>query len=426
MIRPKRLAVLLLTSLVLPQIIWAAGQEKQQQDRQLIYSDPGWGIKFEYPDDWHVQTSTYATLVRFTVSNVTKHSAISDESLSNESFFTLDIRLGMNTGRLSIKDWFDRSIIKPGNYDNPPKNVSQVELNGYPAIRFDKDGLVTTRSFFVARGIDLIEVSFEMHTPKFLPIYERVLASVRIDPDANAATRHRVVNPPQMHPVPDAKNAIPTQVTEYQTALRELRRGTGAESLETVYRLGIAAQLALANSDQLDGQTLDSISKIMEGFSVGRDDMGTHISRDLDFFGALAQRRGRPSDKLYFGLLKETYPDSIGSAKYTVLLTDGGDQCTLFGSKALTGLYGKWRGLQMNYPGSYKNEIAQELSNIERELTARAEACDGKDTVIDELSYFVAQFPNLSITDRVKQRLQAVRSGSSDMKFGCRDLAKCK
>jgi hypothetical protein len=57
------------------------------------------------------------------------------------------------------------------------------------------------------------------------------------------------------------------------------------------------------------------------------------------------------------------------------------------------------------------------LSDIEDQLLNSHAACDGPNSVVDELKLFISSYPNSDLTPKIKKRLQNLQHSQFDMSF---------
>jgi hypothetical protein len=85
---------------------------------------------------------------------------------------------------------------------------------------------------------------------------------------------------------------------------------------------------------------------------------------------------------------------------------------------SLVNTYAWWDGFRNKYPTRYQKEVRNIIHDIEFELDGTC-ACEDNKSVILELEAFVRAFPNAMITPRLRERLDQIRQGKSDMREHC-------
>ncbi len=138
---------------------------------------------------------------------------------------------------------------------------------------------------------------------------------------------------------------------------------------------------------------------------------------DVDYFMTLAAARGDGADRAYCAALKATYPKSVWPV-YVDQQTDFSG-CIRFGSMSLVDTYRVWSDFQRKFPGRYATGARKEIDAAIEDLTESTCACGAKAAVEQELQRFLRDFPTSSIRVKIDQRLEALRTGPSDIRLNC-------
>ena len=116
------------------------------------------------------------------------------------------------------------------------------------------------------------------------------------------------------------------------------------------------------------------------------------------------------------GLSLKTVPDA--NREYIQQQTDYSG-CIRFGTMSLVDCYARWVAYDKKYPNRYASEVKNFLRDIEDVLATGTCACEGKEAVLRELEAFVRAFPSARITMLVRERMNQIREGKSDIRFHC-------
>ncbi len=212
-------------------------------------------------------------------------------------------------------------------------------------------------------------------------------------------------------------SAVPEAVLHYDQSIEAVARSSGVASVEPSFEEAIAAAEALESGqlDQFDDATYRKVQELMVGFWVTRVEV-VRAAPNPDFFLKLAREKGTSVDQAFFEALKRTYPKDAWPA-YKKALTDYGG-CTVFDDETLTELYDLWLAFWSSHPERYRRSVRRELTRIEEALLSTC-ACGGEAGLRKTLSGFLAAHPKSRIAPSVMTRLDAVRNGTSEMRFHC-------
>jgi hypothetical protein len=169
----------------------------------------------------------------------------------------------------------------------------------------------------------------------------------------------------------------------------------------------------------LESLTEDEFQRVkreLPGAIVTRDKV-VFIGPDPDYFVTLAGTRGSPADRAFFAAYKATYPDAV----WPVYLQPGTGPlgCTRFGSGSLVSTYRTWDGFQTTYPGRYAIPTRREVDRVQSALAQSTCACGDAASVAREMEAFVKAFEASPIRARLLERIEALRTGRSDIRTSC-------
>ena len=222
----------------------------------------------------------------------------------------------------------------------------------------------------------------------------------------------------------DALSTVPPGVERYARDMDAVMKNSGPISLEPVFEVGMAAAkvlmaaarvLELNQLERFDEPTYQMVQGMMVGFLLHRVEVVVAAPR-ADFFLNLAREKGTSVDRAFFEAYKKTYPDGFWPA-YVQQLTDYSG-CTIFDGKTPTEIWGAWTAFQKSYPDRYREAARTELAKVEERLVGNC-ACGGADGVRKELENFLKAYPNSPIAAKVASHLQAVKNGTSGIRFNC-------
>ena len=166
----------------------------------------------------------------------------------------------------------------------------------------------------------------------------------------------------------------------------------------------------------LSDEEFARLERDVPGAVIGREEV-VFVRPDPDYFVKLAAVRGGEADRAFFAALQATYPDGVWPS-YVAQQTDYSG-CTRFGSMSLVETYRAWSDFQRRYPTRYGEGAGREMNAVLEALTHSTCACGDMTAVDQELDSFVRTFPDSPAQPLVKQRLDAVRAGRSDVRASC-------
>ena len=209
-------------------------------------------------------------------------------------------------------------------------------------------------------------------------------------------------------------------MTSYASAMDDLLKSRGKQPIEPVFETGMQAspQLQAVLPDLSESQ-YQQVQHQMLGFMVVRHE--TIIVRpSVDYFRSLARKQGTKADRAFFEIYQRTEPD--GNGPFAAYIQQQGDEagCTRFDGKLMVDLYRGWITFRTMYPDDYASEAQGEIDSLESELLSGICSCEDADKTAAGLQAFVAAFPDLPITPKIKNRAAQIRSGKSSFRFNCR------
>ncbi len=213
---------------------------------------------------------------------------------------------------------------------------------------------------------------------------------------------------------------LPPSVDEYASALSAITSSRGRQSLEELFEIAIkSAPHVQAILDTLSPGELAALRKKMPGMQITRAEPAT-VRPSAAFFAKLARRKGDKADRAFFAIYERSEPDSSPGAPAYIALSDGRPGCTRFDGPLLVALYRGWLSFRTEYPDAYATEAQGEIDSLDAELAAGTCACASRNQVAAGFEEFIKAFPDLPLTQKVRARLDRIKAGTSQMRFGCR------
>lgn len=218
------------------------------------------------------------------------------------------------------------------------------------------------------------------------------------------------------------------QLTDaYVALLTQWQQAKDKENLEPILNKGQEASVAILKvAEDLSEEAFKALGKKIPGYLMIRSDILV-VGPDPNFFVTLATQKGKPVDVAFFKLVSETLN---GYWPSTMEQLDNLSGCTRFGTGQLTALYGGWTKFKQQYPHAYQKALQDPnlllIHDIEDQLLNSTSACEGPESVVQELEKFVMVYPRSPLTPALKKRLEALRQNKADMIFnqGVRHLLK--
>jgi hypothetical protein len=218
----------------------------------------------------------------------------------------------------------------------------------------------------------------------------------------------------------NAQVEVPASVDAYASAMAELLKERGKRPIEPVFEGGMQAAPELqAVLPDLSESQYQQVQRQMQGFIVVR--LGLVVVRpSVDYFKNLARKQGSKADRAFFDIYQRTEPDNNGSFAAYIQPQNGETGCTRFDDgKLMIDLYRGWMTFRTAYPDDYAPEAQGEIDSLESELLSGICACENAQKTAAGLQAFVAAFPGVPITPRIKRRIAQIHSGKSSFRFNC-------
>ena len=220
-------------------------------------------------------------------------------------------------------------------------------------------------------------------------------------------------------PVLNAAVDVPPEVAAYAAALDELLKSSGKESIEPIFEAGMQASPSVqAVLPDLSQAQFQQVQHQMQGFVVARDE-AILVRPRVEYFKALARKVGTKADRAFFEVYGRTEPDANGTFPAYIRQQTDEAGCTRFDGKLLTELYRGWLTFRTEYPDDYAPEAQGEIDSIETELRSGICSCENAKKTAAGLQTFVAAFPDLPMTAKIKDRIARIRNGKSGFRFNC-------
>lgn len=215
---------------------------------------------------------------------------------------------------------------------------------------------------------------------------------------------------------------LPDSVAEYATAMAQLQAAKGRQSIQPVFEAGMQTTSHLqAVLPTISEDDYKKAQREMVGFVVVRQLHHNPLVRpSVEYFKALAKKKGTKADRDFFAIYALTEPDGNGPFSAYIKGRDEESGCTIFAGKKITDLYRGWLTFRTTYPDAYAPEAQGETDSIETELLSGICSCDNADQTAAGLQTFVDAFPNLPITPKIASRIGGIRTGKSSFRFNCR------
>ena len=132
----------------------------------------------KYPPGWTVLPQGHSVFLN-NVSDPTE--PVQDEAeFQSVALFSLTRLVDANSAELPLAEWFDRYF---AGFSTPPISRDETDLGGQPAIRLVGSEFGGDRvHFYLRQGRDIVEMSYRLSVPQFVPLYEQIAESVRLAP----------------------------------------------------------------------------------------------------------------------------------------------------------------------------------------------------------------------------------------------------
>ena len=198
----------------------------------------------------------------------------------------------------------------------------------------------------------------------------------------------------------DIPAPVTSAVVRYESALQELEAKRKGASVQRVYEAALAAADAIGKIRELSEEDAKALGRSLPALRVAP---AAAPFVDAQFFQELAERHGTAADKDFF----------------TALARSPRADCTRFGDGDLLAAYKGWFTVSRKHNPAYRSHVIEEIQRLEHEITTSTCMCEDAETVKRSMSAIARDFPMGKITPRVRQRIQEIDRGTSDMRFEC-------
>lgn len=217
---------------------------------------------------------------------------------------------------------------------------------------------------------------------------------------------------------------LPPEAVQYLKALEAFNKTEGRRSMEPLYESAYVAAHALTigfgdkdwdyiERNVSDEITLAEVQKQVPGIEIDWWSESHSANPDMEYFLALAEKKGLEADTAFFSILKEQFDGNW--ANYIKATWDLGG-CTKYGSLILTSNYTRWADFRNQYPQSYIERSSEIMRNIEFEFTRGINSCGDKDDVLREFRAFVKTIDDPDLEIALLKRMGEIENGTSDMR----------
>lgn len=205
---------------------------------------------------------------------------------------------------------------------------------------------------------------------------------------------------------------------EYVTLLGQWQQSSKKQGLEPVLDKGQEAAVAILKvADNLTDADFKALEAQLPGYLMIRNEILV-IAPDPAFFLGIAKQKGKPVDIAFFDLMRQTLN---GYWPTTMEQLDHLSGCSRFGSGELVRLYGGWKTFERQFPHAYQKALQDPnlllRHDIEDQLLNGDSACEGPDSVIQELERFVVTYPKSELTPQLQKRIETLKQGKSNISF---------
>ncbi|HEU4521393.1 MAG TPA: hypothetical protein VFT12_05275 [Thermoanaerobaculia bacterium] len=196
---------------------------------------------------------------------------------------------------------------------------------------------------------------------------------------------------------------VSAAVTQYDAAVAEFQAKRKGASIQRVLEAAVAARNAVDAGlvRDLDDAALEELRAAMPAIEISRD-ARTALRKDV--LVSLAERHGSTADADFAAAWIAAHPA-------------GEEECTRFAE--LPARYRGWFAFSRKHKSAYRAQVIEEIERTERLITTATCACDDAASVRTALADIARDFPLGKITQRVRQRIQDLDRGTSDLRFDC-------
>ncbi len=177
----------------------------------------------------------------------------------------------------------------------------------------------------------------------------------------------------------------------------------------------IRADITKVDEAKAAGRDAKPAITALEGLVISTDE-ALIATPDSKFFGALAEKKGRPADKAFFKMLVATKPDGVWAAYFEQQTDVTG--CMRFDLPELPSIYSGWLDFKARFPEAYTEQVLQELHGLDDALLSDC-ACGAKATVVAGLEAIAKALPKAPVAARLRERLNEIRDGKTKIRFQC-------
>lgn len=218
----------------------------------------------------------------------------------------------------------------------------------------------------------------------------------------------------------------PPEVATFLDALDAVESADPPVEMESLFAAAGRVQQALTQADPLTGRVwLQDLSN--EDFTALSDRLrGMRVARapfpyalpDALFLSELAQRQGRPEDRVFFRRYRQSW--GLDPMPAWLRRTSRVLPCIRYGEGVIGDLYEGWQTFAREHPGAYIDYVRLMLGEIELAVAQGGCACGSADAVEQELSEFVTRFPNTAVRPAILARLQELEDDPERRPIQCR------
>lgn len=201
----------------------------------------------------------------------------------------------------------------------------------------------------------------------------------------------------------DVPAPITAAVSRYIDAMQAVQAKRKGASVQKVFEAAVAARASLTIDavKALDETGFASVEQSLPALRLQPD---AAAAIDGAFFTELAGRRGTAADVDFFKAWTDAHPaDATG--------------CTQFST--LPDRYRAWFAFARKHKSAYKPLLIEEIVRTEDEIMKSTCACEAQDLVRLALAELARDYPTGKITQRVRQRIQDIDRGVSDIRLNC-------
>ena len=223
-----------------------------------------------------------------------------------------------------------------------------------------------------------------------------------------------------------ARAGWPPEAAAFRDALDAVESADPPVEMESLFTTSAALQQALMQSDPLTGRVwlqdlasddFAALSESLRGMRLARSPI-PYALPDALFLSELAQRQGRPEDRRFFRVYRQSW--GLDPMPAWLRRTSRVLPCIRYGEGVISDLYEAWQGFARDYPGTYIDYVRLMLGEIEQTVAQGGCACGNEDAVEQELSEFVTRFPNSPVRPAILARLQELEDDPERRPVQCR------